>query len=457
MRISLASHSVFSRLVHGDKTAKSRLLVVFTCIFIVHFLICIYLAKEHPRTFVMEDGIEYYELGVNLGTSGRFIMDSPHYYGPRTSSPQPEAYRFQILSLILGCVIFCGIPPAMAAAFILASLATLSSMLIFLIAKRLADGNELAGWIACLLFQFHPILATYSVQFRFEPAFVFSLLLLFYAFLQNGWQCIVMGAIAGALSVYVRPTALVFIPSGFCLLILLDLIRNKWHFSVRMFQKVAVYVVLFFLLILPIGIRNYVNFGQFNFSGYLGGFNLYVGNNRYNMQAYRFASSGREFIRLQNIGWDVALETAEQFPIDMHPAKADAVFKRMAWHEIRSMSASDLFYLFGGKAWHFLRPYPVYGVHDNLSFWLVSISDSLLMLFGVFGMCRFASKKPSFLFISLMIIGTGLLAHTLVHVNLRHRVPFVIPVLCIYSAVFITPFVQSFFKSLHYRLKSEKT
>ncbi len=434
-------------------SCKSRLLLVFTCIFVIHFLIGIYLAKEHPQIFLQDDSIEYYDLGVNLGTKGEFIMSHLRNYCPKTSSPQPEAYRFQILSLILGCVIFCGVPPAMAAAFILASLAALSSILVFLIARKLVDGNELAGWIACLFFQFHPMLALYSVQFRFEPAFVLSLLLLFHAFLQNGWRRIVMGAIAGALSVYIRPTALVFIPSGFCLILLLDLIRNKWHFSVRMFQKAAVYVVLFFLLILPIGIRNYVHFGQLNFSGYYGGFNLYVGNNRYNMQAYRSASSGREFIRLQNIGWDIAEETAKQFPVDTHPAEVDSVFRRMAWNEIRAMSAGDIFYLFAGKAWHFLRPYPVYGVHDNFSFWILVVVDSCLLFFGVFGMCRFARKNAEYLFVPLMIIGTGLVAHTLVHVYLRHRVPFVIPVLCIYSAAFIAPCVQNIFKSLRHGRK----
>lgn len=98
------------------------------------------------------------------------------------------------------------------------------------------------------------------------------------------------------------------------------------------------------------------------------------------------------------------------------------------------MSCAEKFRLFSGKAWHYLRPYPMPDIHGRMAFWIMTLADSLLLIFAIAGMAMLAKRQYVFFWIALMIVGSGFAAHTLVHVYMRHRVPFMIPVLCLFSA-----------------------
>lgn len=308
----------------------------------------------------------------------------------------------------------------------------------FTLAEKLTGGSEAAGWIALLLFQIHPLLALYSVQFGSEALFTTAILLVLYTFTLDGRKRIGWSAAAGALAAMIRPTALVFLPAGVCLILLLELIRAGKPNGV-MFGRAAVYAGLFLVLLLPLGLRNLHTLGHFTLTGYLGGFNLYIGNNRNNMEAYR-ARTGQEFLRFQTAGWNDALKTADEMPVDTPPDAASRIFTQKALDELKSMSAGERFSLFAGKAWHFLRPYPMPGIHAAAGFWLMALADSLLMIFGIWGMAKSTVRRYAFFWTSLMIIGSGFAAHTLVHVYMRHRVPFMIPILCLFSASVLSQF-----------------
>lgn len=308
--------------------SNRMLIAVIGMLFLLHFAIGSYLAHQRPDIFLQNDGVEYFELGKNLGIRGEFVMDSRHYYGPRTSVPMPEAYRIQIQSVLQAGLIRCGFSPENAAALLLAIAAAASSLLMFLLAEKLSGGSDSAGWIALGLFQIHPLLALYSVQFGSEAAFTASLLLFFYALTLPGWKRVGWGAFAGASAAMFRPTALVFLPAGVCLILLLEWIEYR-RFRLPSLGKAAGYAALFFVLMLPIGLRNLHQLGSFNLTGYLGGFNLYVGNNRHNMEAYS-SRSGKDFMKYQTIGWNDALAIADDLPIDMPPREADQVFAQKA-------------------------------------------------------------------------------------------------------------------------------
>ncbi len=424
-----------------------RLPLVIFLVFTLHFAVGQFLTVRNPEFFLQNDGQEYFELGKNLGEKGRFVIEKRRYYEPRRSRVIPEMYRIQIFSVLHGALTAAGIPAMTAAALLLALATAGSSCLMFLLAQRIAD-SEAAGWIALALFQFHPLLALYSVQFGSEALFTCSVLLFFYCLTRfNNWKCAVYSGLAGVFSALVRPTAFVFLPAGICLFIFLAWLsayREKrpfltWH----NFRPAVLFGFVFVLCSVPLLLRNHAVSGNWNLAGYLGGYNLYIGNNRENMKAYR-SFDGHEFLRHQTAGWDAACAISDHFPEDMPPAEADRQFVRLALEELRGMTHGERFALFAGKAWHYLRPYPMPGIHGSLRFWGMTLCDTLLWGFGIAGFILVRKRGYRFVWAALMILCSGLLAHTLVHVYMRHRVPFMTPIMILFASVALVQLFQSF-------------
>ncbi len=400
-------------------------------LFLIHFAAALYVAYERPALFLQNDGEEYYELGKNLGEQGEFVIRERRYYEPRRTSVIPEGYRIQIQSVMMGALTALRIPAPVSAALLLAAAAAVSAYFMFRIAVHLS-GSPLAGWIAMLLFQLHPLLALYSVQFGSEA--LFTAALLWYLFhLMRGEYC--RSAVAGAVASLIRPTALVFLPAGICLILLLQ----------KRLRPAALYALVFFALLLPAGIRNYAAFQDFTLTGYLGGYNLFVGNNRHNLDAYRHWN-GHDFLHHQNLGWEEAMRLTDEMPAGTSPAEGDRIMRDHALNELKSMSLRDYLILFGGKAWHFLRPYPLPDIHGAGRFWLMTILEVLLFATGIAG--AFCVRRRSDLLCAGAVAGAGLLAHTLVHVYMRHRVPFLIPLLILFAAVFLAAKCSARFPAL---------
>ncbi len=389
-------------------------------LFLLHLAAALYVAYERPALFLQNDGEEYYELGKNLGEQGEFVIRERRYYEPRRTSVIPEGYRIQIQSVMMGALTAAKIPAPVSAALLLAAAAAVSAYFMFRIAVHLS-GSHLSGWIAMILFQFHPLLALYSVQFGSEALFTAALLWYTYH-LMRGEYC--RSAAAGAVAALIRPTALVFLPAGICLILLLR----------KRIRPAALYALIFFALLLPAGIRSYVVLGDFSLTGYLGGYNLFVGNNRHNLEAYRHAGNGYAFLHHQNLGWQEAMRLTDEMPVGTSPAEGDRIMRDHALNELKSMSLRDYLILFGGKTWHFLRPYPLPDIHGAGLFWFMTILEVLLFAAGIAG--AFCVRNRADLLCAGTVAGAGLLAHTLVHVYMRHRVPFLIPLLILFAAVF---------------------
>ena len=203
----------------------------------------------------------------------------------------------------------------------------------------------------------------------------------------------------------------------------------------------AVYAAVFLLFISPYCIRNYMNYRTWNPSGCLGGYNMFVGNNRDNAQAYR-ASTGKEFLVLQDEGRERAVAFAKAMPADLSPVEQDRLFLEAAKKEIKFLGVPGFCRLTAAKAWHFLRPWPMRGAHSEAVFWLITFSETLLFAFGAAGILLLR-KKRTFLLLLLMILCTGLSAHAFVHVQLRHRVPFLDLPLVLLAAVAFEDMVRN--------------
>ena len=412
------------------------LLLALGLIFLFHLSAGLYLVYQRPALFFQNDAEEYYELGKNLGERGEFVIEKQRYYEPRRSKIIPEAYRTQIFSVAHGALVFCRIPAPAAAALLLALISVVSGWLMYAIAHRLTGGSVSASYLALILYQLHPLLGLYSVQFGSEAMFTAGLLWFYYSLISHrGWKQIILAAVAGAVTTLVRPTALVFLPAGVCLIFFL---ARSFHY--RIWLKAGVYAALFFLILAPAGIRSLIQSGSFSLTGYLGGYNLYVGNNRHNLAAYT-ADNGHDFLHHQTLGWNEAIALVQALPADTTPAEADRYMMTRAKQELAEMGPGNVIRLFAGKAWHFLRPYPLPDIHGTFKFWVMTLLESLLFLAGIAGAFFLRKKEKAAFWAALMIIGSGFAGHTLVHVYMRHRVPFLIPFLILFSAVLFQQFL----------------
>ena len=299
------------------------------------------------------------------------------------------------------------------------------------------------AWFALLLFNIHPLIFEYSVQFCSETLFIFWILCFIRIFLtQSSWRRALLLAAAGFGMTLTRPTGLIFLPGGILLLLLLDALDSflaagtvRAVFRFRTLRNALLYGLCFTLLMLPFGIRNQVLFGKFSLSTFFGGYNFYVGNNRENWKAYA-AGSGKEFLDHQNRGWQEAIRLVNALPESYagKPPLQDSYMMGKALEEIRAMGGWKFLGLLAAKGWQFLCPWPVRGVHAPLLFWGFTLWEVFLYGSGAagIGLCR---KRWKVFVPFVFLFAGGFLAHTLTFVSMRYRIPFLDVGLIVFSAV----------------------
>lgn len=399
---------------------------VLLLVFLAHLAADWYIAERHPDFFLHDDGNEYLAGVRSFMENGTFMAGEERYYEAPRSRDIPEAFRPPLMAFLAGLIAKLLRDPLAAAAVFTALSATLLAWAVFLAGKRL--GGTCAGLVSAAIVTFHPLFLTFSLRFSSECFFLLMLavFVLAWTWTESRLKYAVMGA-AAALACGVRPTALLLFPAfGVFLLIRCAFgvfLRDDAAPDVKKTMlNYAVYAAAFLLLLSPLCVRNHINYGTWNPSGCLGGFNLFVGNNRDNALAYR-ASGGKEFLEHQDEGWNRAIAFAKAMPCDLPPPEQDRLFREAAMREIRSMGAGGFCRMSAAKAWHFIRPWPLHGAHPRTVFWLITFAELVLFAGGAAGV-RILRKDRTFLLFLLMILCVGWSAHTFVHLQMRHRVPF---------------------------------
>ncbi len=420
---------------------KKYLYFVLAAVFAVHFAAASLVAYRNHDFFLLNDGTEYYELGCNLGERGEFVIDGRRYYEPPRPEPYPEAYRVQLLSVFHGGLIALGLPPQIAGALILTFFTTGGSLLIWLLAARFSNGSALAAYLAMGLFQLHPMLAQYTVQFSTENAFSACLLLYLYCVTAGKMSAgsIMLAACAGAFAVLIRPTAALLLPAGTLFFFLVPFFRggDNGRFRVCMtgVKQSVLYALVFAALLLPSAVRDHYYFGSFSPGGHLGGFNFYIGSHHLNLAAYESAN-GHDFVAFQDTAWAEALAMIDS--MNCGPAECDKRLRDAGLDELEKLGAAGTLKLAGFKAWHFLRPYPLPDVHGAWKFRGITLIDSCLWICALLGIGIMLGRRQRFLpAAALLIPACGLAAHTATQVMMRYRVPYLIPVLILFAAVFL--------------------
>lgn len=395
-------------------------------LFLLHFLVTFWIAKTNIDFFLHNDGDEYLAGVTSFLEKGSVMTGPERYYEAPRSSDIPEIWRGILLPFLTGLFAFLFRDPLIAASIFQSLVYVLLAVAVLQTGRSL--GGDKVGCIAMLIFLIHPFFTLFSIRFSSENLFVFFLALFAFSFLgMSGKKRIIFMGVTAALAGAVRGTALLFLPA-FAVFLLLEKVFASFDpvFPRKELRKIlgefALFALVFLLTISPFCIRNYIHFGIWNPAGCLGGFNLYVGNNLNNQLAYK-AKDGKSFLSHQKNGWENALALAKKLPPGLSPLEQDRWFRNTAWQEIRKMGWKNYFLMTLGKAWHFIRPWPLHGGHSPLLFWVIALWESLLLLGGVAGIVLLWKKRDLLLFF-LMVLCVGWLPHTLFHLQMRHRIPF---------------------------------
>ena len=445
----------------GGKAFSRRWVLFFAgvllLLFIGHLVSNLYMMNRHLDYVMVNDGWEYLAGARSFAENGTFMTGEERYYEAHRTHDIPEAYRPPLIAFLTGTILLVVRDPLVAAAVFSALCATLLALVVWWAGYRM--GGVWSGLTAAAIVTVHPVFLSYALRYSSEGLFFLMLAVFLLAWTgpERPWKYALMGAAAG-LACGARPTALLLLPA-FAVFQVIRWAGRKWMGEgasapdmKRSMRDYAVYAAAFVVVISPFCIRNRMNYGTWNPSGCLGGYNMFVGNNRDNALAYR-APTGKEFLELQNQGVDRAIAFAKSLPTDLSPVEQDRLFLEAAKEEIESLGQAEFCRLTAAKAWHFLRPWPMRGAHSEAVFWLITASEVLLFAFGAAGIVLLR-KNRVFLLLLLMILCTGLFPHSIVHVQMRHRVPFLDLPLVLLAAVTLGHLISYVFRSRTHASKS---
>ena len=153
--------------------------------------------------------------------------------------------------------------------------ALLSSCTIYIvgsIALHFSD-TKTTAWIAGIAAAVYPFFVYYSALMLSETLFLFLVSLFFLLLLKGSARTLVAAGVVAGLAHLTRPTLSLFLPAAVVWLCLRQ--RAAW-------KHLALAAVLFFVVILPWGVRNIGALGRFHLGTANSGHVLWEGNNPYN-------------------------------------------------------------------------------------------------------------------------------------------------------------------------------
>ena len=418
------------------------LLAVLTCIFLFHAVAGCYIAEKHPIFYNSNDGDEYYDMAVSFATDTSFTCHKHRYYELKHDKPLPEAHRAFGLPILAGLVMKIHNSIA-TTAVVIAMIFTLLCGVIFFLTLNLT-GSRMGGWIALILCNIHPLMMQYSFQFSSETLFTLALLLfaLTWQMKKDTILRYILLGIFGAMTALTRQTGMVLLPAACFFLALPSFLQNckdrkifRWN---KEYNYALLYALIFFLCVTPYGLFNLKHHKTFSLSGYLGGYNIYFGNSLDNREAYRHLQEGQQFLYYQRKAWDKAIQTAQNLPDQYKnlPTEQDRLLKKKAIENIKKMGFKNFAELVLIRAWHFIQPWSVPGVHSPVIFWGMTCFSLLLYAAGITGIILLIKKGAWKKLLAFAAYIPGLwFAHAIVHFYLRHRIPIVDPVLIVGSAM----------------------
>lgn len=438
---------------------KTILIAFLFLIFLFHLLAGIYMWKNHPYRYMHNDGDCYLDLARTLYEKGTFGVPERIYYEAPRKELVPDAYRLPLLPLLtIALFPFTGVN--VWACILLQALLTAALSLIFYgIGKKIFPDMSLFPFLLLLLVNFHPLVQNFTFCYSSELLFMTAIAAFFYLILlKESYLKYILLALAFAAGAYTRSAILPLI--GFFPLLLLlfpfgEEEKKAKLFSRKRWAKPLLFGFTALFLLLPHCFRNYILFDKFTPGTALGGFNIYIGNSRANLKAYR--NSG-DFLKEQTVAWNKALEIADNAPPEFvkRPFLLDAQYNREALKELQKMSWGDRLELLGHKALHFVRPWPNNPKENGYNLFLyiaLAVGETIFIIISLYGfylMMKYGGEKEkNYFWTFLSIFLAGFLLHLIVQVHFRYRIPFM-------DLGFFLPFLYCFYLFFKRRLTPQK-
>ena len=422
--------------------------VLSLLIFFIHFAAGYYMWKNHPYAYMHNDGGCYLDLAKTIYEKGVFgVPERIYYEAPRTELV-PDAFRLPLLPLLT--ILFFPFTGSnvFAAVFLQAFLSLALSLIFYAMGKKIFPESSLFPFLLLILVNLHPLVQNFTLCYSSELLFMVTLSAFFYfIFLRESKKKYVLLAVAFAAGAYTRsailPLAALF--PFFLLLFPFGAEEKKANlFSWKRWTKPILFGCTAAVLLLPWCFRNYILFDKFTPSTALGGFNIYIGNSRANLNAYRNSS---EFLKEQTVAWKKVLEIADNSPEEFvrKPFLLDAKYNEEAKKEYLQMSVKDRLELLAHKALHFVRPWPnnpKEGGYNIYLYLILAVGESIFFLFSIAGFFLMWKKggisERNYNTAFLAVFLSGFFLHLIVQVHFRYRIPFM-------DLGFFVPFLYCFY------------
>jgi 4-amino-4-deoxy-L-arabinose transferase-like glycosyltransferase len=363
------------------------------------------------------DARAYLFAARTLAQTGRYLeRTEPPFFRP------PGYPAFLVVSTL-------GRPDRVALAKVANSIVgSLSVLLLAWLSARIFRRRAVAiatGVVAAL----HPAFWLMATEIQSESLFLFfflaaGLLLLIGADRPSSNAALLAGVALG-LAALTRSTALALAP------FLLAPLADR-RYPLRAGGHLAASAILGFVLALaPWTIRNAIVFHELLPVSDAGGVSLYWGNSQWAARYYKIRTRAEYERWSHDIDADLRARLAEMERAGpLSPARRSALFARAAIDDARSDPKRAL-WLFGQKAWQWLRPYPSPWYWPLPIVVAVGVLYSALDLLGAVGLAT-SPRRGVALFCVLLLAAT-MAAHVVLQVVWRYRAPYWDPVLILYS------------------------
>src|SRR3989344_923483 len=222
---------------------------------------------DNPKFFYDDDSFGYVQLAENLKNGRGFSWNEEEPFTP--NSFRTPGYPF---FLLLNKILFGNYLSALITQSLLV---VVSAYILFLLAESL--GNKRIGEIGAAIFLFMPFSVLVSLQFLTQTLFTFILMLavwFWFLFLKKRRnKYFFLASFLLPILALIRPIAIfIYLP------FLMSLFIHFWLNKPVIKKKIVFYslflVLVFFLVLSPWMIRNYVLFGEYSLSS-IGAYQLY--------------------------------------------------------------------------------------------------------------------------------------------------------------------------------------
>jgi 4-amino-4-deoxy-L-arabinose transferase-like glycosyltransferase len=275
----------------------------------------------------------------------------------------------------------------------------------------------------------HPAFWLMATEIQSESLFLFfflaaGLLLLIGADRPSSNAALLAGVALG-LAALTRSTALALVP-----FLLAPLADRRYPPRAR--GHLAASAVLGLVLALaPWTIRNAIVFHELLPVSDAGGVSLYWGNSHWAWRYYEIRTRAEYERWSHDIDADLRARLAEmESSGPLSPAGRSAMFARAAIDDVRSDPKKAL-WLFGQKAWQWLRPYPSPWYWPLPIVVAVGVLYSAFYLLTVVGLAN--SPRRGVALFCVFLLAVTMAAHVVLQVVWRYRAPYWDPVLILYS------------------------